>query len=85
VRGRGRGKILAELKFKHPFLDLLVPAVLADYVTLDQGTGIVHTAPGHGVEDFQTGQKYGIEAYAPIDGPRPVSGRPAGIQRENCF
>ena len=41
--------------------------MLADYVTLDQGTGIVHTAPGHGVEDFQTGQKYGIETYAPID------------------
>ena len=68
VRGPWKGRDLAELKFRHPFLDLTVPAVLADYVTLDQGTGIVHTAPGHGVEDFQTGQKYGIEAYAPIDG-----------------
>jgi isoleucyl-tRNA synthetase len=68
VRGPWKGKDLADLKFRHPFLDLTVPAVLADYVTLDQGTGIVHTAPGHGVEDFQTGQKYGIEAYAPIDG-----------------
>jgi isoleucyl-tRNA synthetase len=68
VRGPWKGKELAELKFKHPFLDLVVPAVLADYVTLEQGTGIVHTAPGHGIEDFQTGQKYGIEAYAPIDG-----------------
>ena len=67
VRGPWKGKDLADLKFKHPFLDLHVPAVLADYVTLDQGTGIVHTAPGHGIEDFQTGQKYGIEAYAPID------------------
>ena len=46
VRGPWKGKDLAELKFKHPFLDLIVPAVLADYVTLDQGTGIVHTAPG---------------------------------------
>ena len=43
------------------------PAVLADYVTLDQGSGIVHTAPGHGAEDFNTGQKYGLEAYAPQD------------------
>ncbi len=68
VRGPWKGKDLADLKFRHPFLDLIVPAVLADYVTLDQGTGIVHTAPGHGIEDFQTGQKYGIEAYAPIDG-----------------
>jgi isoleucyl-tRNA synthetase len=67
VHGPWKGRELAELKFRHPFLDLTVPAVLADYVTLDQGTGIVHTAPGHGVEDFQTGQKYGIEAYAPLD------------------
>ncbi len=67
VRGPWKGKDLAGLKFRHPFLDLQVPAVQADYVTLDQGTGIVHTAPGHGVEDFQTGQKYGIKAYAPID------------------
>jgi len=67
VRGPWKGKDFADLKFRHPFLDLRVPAVLADYVTLDQGTGIVHTAPGHGIEDFQTGQKYGIEAYAPID------------------
>ncbi len=68
VRGPWNGKDLAGLKFRHPFLDLRVPAVLADYVTLDQGTGIVHTAPGHGAEDFQTGQKYGLEAYAPLDG-----------------
>ena len=57
-----------KLIFQHPFLsDRLEPAVLADYVELDSGTGIVHTAPGHGVEDYQTGQRYGIKAYAPID------------------
>jgi isoleucyl-tRNA synthetase len=67
VRGPWKGKDLVGLQFQHPFLDLRVPAVLADYVTLDQGTGIVHTAPGHGAEDFITGQKYGIEAYAPLD------------------
>ena len=44
-----------------------MPGVLADYVTLDQGSGIVHTAPGHGADDFRTGQKYGLEAYAPQD------------------
>ena len=49
------------------FSDLRVPGVLADYVTLDQGSGIVHTAPGHGAEDFRTGQKYGLETYAPQD------------------
>jgi isoleucyl-tRNA synthetase len=57
----------AKLKFSHPFLDRKEPAVLAEYVTLEQGTGIVHTAPGHGADDFVTGQKYGIETLAPLD------------------
>ncbi len=57
----------AKLKFAHPFLDRREPAVLAEYVTLEQGTGIVHTAPGHGADDFVTGQKYGIETVAPLD------------------
>lgn len=61
------GKIFEGAKFSHPFLDRIEPGVLAEYVTLDQGTGIVHTAPGHGAEDFYTGQKYGIETYAPLD------------------
>ena len=70
VLGTYNGRTLVEearLRFHHPFLDRLEPAVLADYVELGQGTGIVHTAPGHGVDDYRTGQKYGIEAYAPID------------------
>ena len=64
---RVRGKTFEGAKFKHPFLERIEPGVLADYVTLEQGTGIVHTAPGHGAEDFYTGQKYGIETYAPLD------------------
>ncbi len=67
VRGPWKGRDLEGLEFRHPFLDLRVPAVLAEYVTLDQGTGIVHTAPGHGAEDFFTGQKYGLETHAPLD------------------
>jgi isoleucyl-tRNA synthetase len=67
TRGSWIGRELEGIKFQHPFLEHRVPAVLADYVTLDQGTGIVHTAPGHGAEDFYTGQKYGLEAYAPQD------------------
>ena len=67
VHGSWKGKELEGLQFQHPFLDMRVPAVLADYVTLDQGSGIVHTAPGHGAEDFRTGQKYGLEVYAPQD------------------
>jgi isoleucyl-tRNA synthetase len=61
------GEELASLRFRHPFLDRELPAVLADYVTLEQGTGIVHTAPGHGTEDFDTGQKYDLEIYCPVD------------------
>jgi len=67
TRGSWTGRELEGIKFQHPFLELRVPAVLADYVTLDQGSGIVHTAPGHGAEDFYTGQKYRLEAYAPQD------------------
>jgi isoleucyl-tRNA synthetase len=67
VRGPWKGKELEGIEFRHPFLDLRVPAVLADYVTLEHGTGIVHTAPGHGSEDFYIGQKYGLETYAPLD------------------
>ena len=52
---------------KHPFYDRAVPFVLADYVTLDSGTGCVHTAPGHGSDDYETGVRYGIEVYNPVD------------------
>jgi len=65
--GSWRGDELENLKFEHPFLDRAVRSVLAGYVTLEQGSGIVHTAPGHGAEDFETGQKYGIEIYCPVD------------------
>ena len=77
VSGSWTGKQLEGIEFQHPFLDLKVPAVLADYVTLDAGSGIVHTAPGHGADDFRTGEKYGLEAYAPInDEGRFIAGLP---------
>jgi isoleucyl-tRNA synthetase len=62
-----KGREFEGMSFQHPFLDLQVPGVLAQYVTLDQGSGIVHTAPGHGSDDFITGQKYNLEIYAPLD------------------
>jgi len=67
VHGNWKGADFEGVKFQHPFLEQQSPGVLADYVTLDQGSGIVHTAPGHGAHDFRTGQKYGLEAYAPQD------------------
>jgi len=53
--------------FRHPFLDRHSLGVLADHVTLEQGTGAVHTAPGHGQEDFEVGVKYGLPIYCPVD------------------
>src|ERR1700738_4577579 len=67
IRETFKGSEFSGMKFQHPFLPIQVPGVLADYVTLDQGSGIVHTAPGHGADDFYSGQKYGLEIYAPID------------------
>ncbi len=61
------GRKLEHLQARHPFIDRASPVVLAEYVTTDTGTGCVHTAPGHGLEDYQTGLKYGLEIYCPID------------------
>ena len=54
-------------KFKHPVYDRESLAVLANYVTTEDGTGVVHTAPGHGRDDFFTGQKYGLPAFCPVN------------------
>ena len=62
-----QGDSFAGAKFQHPFLDRVVPGVLGEHVTLEQGSGIVHTAPGHGAEDFAVGQEYGLQTYAPLD------------------
>ncbi|MGA7906813.1 MAG: isoleucine--tRNA ligase [Candidatus Sulfotelmatobacter sp.] len=61
------GRKLERLNFQHPFLDRRVLGVLADYVTMDTGTGVVHTAPSHGAEDFATGVKYGLDATSNVD------------------
>src|ERR1700693_1502704 len=67
IRATFKGRDFEGMKFQHPFVPMQVPGILADYVTLDQGSGIVHTAPGHGADDFNSGQKYGLEIYAPLD------------------
>ncbi len=61
------GRKLEYAEFRHPFLDRKVFGVLADYVTMDTGTGVVHTAPAHGAEDFITGQKYKIDPTCNVD------------------
>ncbi len=68
VLGRTKGAALELLKLQHPFYSRIVPIILGDHVTTDAGTGAVHTAPGHGQEDFAVGLKYGLEVLNPIDG-----------------
>lgn len=65
------GAELAGLVFTHPLEDRPSPLLLAEHVTLEEGTGVVHTAPGHGAEDFQVGTEHGIEIYNPV-GPDGV-------------
>jgi isoleucyl-tRNA synthetase len=62
-----KGAKLEGAIFRHPFLDRDSLGVLAEHVTLEQGTGAVHTAPGHGAEDFEVGAKYGLPVYCPVD------------------
>jgi isoleucyl-tRNA synthetase len=63
---RMKGAELEHIRFQHPLYARTSLGVLAEYVTLEAGTGAVHTAPGHGADDFNTGTKYGLDIYAPI-------------------
>ncbi len=65
--GRARGDQLDDLAVRHPFAPRDSAIVLADYVDLQTGTGAVHTAPGHGADDFETGMKYGLPVLNPVD------------------
>ncbi|MGI8991567.1 MAG: isoleucine--tRNA ligase, partial [Bryobacteraceae bacterium] len=67
ILARFPGSHLEGVVFRHPFLERESLGILADHVTLEQGTGAVHTAPGHGQEDYVVGRQYGIETYCPID------------------
>ena len=64
---RFKGRKLERVVFQHPFLDREVLGVNADYVTTEQGTGAVHTAPSHGADDFYTGGRYGLDQTTHVD------------------
>jgi isoleucyl-tRNA synthetase len=66
VKAEISGKSLAGLRLRHPFLDYTVPVITGMHVTLDTGTGAVHTAPGHGQEDYVVGQQNGLEVFNPV-------------------
>ena len=65
VVGQCTGSALEHLQLRHPFLDRSVPVICGEHVTLEAGTGLVHTAPAHGVDDYQVGLKYNL----PVDNP----------------
>ena len=67
VIAKFKGRTLEGLKARHPFLDRDSVVILGDHVTLEAGTGAVHTAPGHGQEDYEAGLRYGLDIYAPVD------------------
>ena len=66
--GHATGAALEHLRLRHPFYDRTVPIILGEHVSADDGTGAVHTAPGHGQEDFMVGQKYGLDVLNPVGG-----------------
>ena len=63
-----KGEALEHLKLQHPFYDRAVPVILGDHVTLDAGTGAVHTAPGHGLDDYIVGRRYDLPIENPVGG-----------------
>uniref|UniRef100_A0A7C4UF22 Isoleucine--tRNA ligase n=1 Tax=candidate division WOR-3 bacterium TaxID=2052148 RepID=A0A7C4UF22_UNCW3 len=62
-----RGSELEGMIFKHPFIDRNSPMILGDFVSTDEGTGIVHIAPGHGREDYEVGKNYNLQVLSPVD------------------
>jgi isoleucyl-tRNA synthetase len=63
-----KGSELAGIQYRHPLLDRTSPVLVAgDYITIESGTGLVHTAPGHGVDDFNTGRQHGLPVLCPVD------------------
>ncbi|MBS0002880.1 MAG: isoleucine--tRNA ligase, partial [Thioalkalivibrio sp.] len=71
IVGRAEGNSLEGLVLRHPFMERDVPVILGDHVTTESGTGCVHTAPGHGQDDYVVGQRYGL----PVDNPVGPDGR----------
>jgi isoleucyl-tRNA synthetase len=75
---RFKGSKLERVVFRHPFLDREILGVNADYVTTEQGTGAVHTAPAHGADDFYTGGRYGLDQTCKVDDAGRIHADPTG-------
>ncbi len=82
-----KGKELEHVTYKHPLYDRVSPVIMGDHVTDEAGTGCVHTAPDHGVEDFMVAQTYGIHPISPVNGQgvlTEVTGEFAGLTFEEA-
>lgn len=84
IIGTVKGKDLEYMTTSHPFLDRESVVVLADYVTLEAGSGCVHTAPGHGQDDFETGLRYKLPVISPVNGKGELT-KEAGEEFEGMF
>jgi isoleucyl-tRNA synthetase len=84
--GRLKGKDLEHAEYRHPFVNRVSPVVLAGYVSVEDGTGLVHTAPGHGTEDYQTGRVYQLPTLSPVDaGGRFTDEAPEWLRGKGVF
>ncbi|KIL44814.1 isoleucine--tRNA ligase [Jeotgalibacillus soli] len=75
-----KGTDLEYVKAKHPFYDRESLVILGEHVTIEAGTGCVHTAPGHGEDDFQVGRKYGLDVLCPVDDRGVFTGEAPGFE-----
>ena len=75
---------LENMTYKHPLYNRVSPIILGDHVTTEDGTGLVHTAPGHGEDDFIVGQKYGLDVFCPVDS-RGLMTEEAGKRFEGMY
>jgi isoleucyl-tRNA synthetase len=80
-----RGRELEGAKARHPWIDRESVVILGEHVTLEAGTGAVHTAPGHGQEDYEVGLRYGLDTYAPVDNRGRFTDDVAGFAGQFVF
>ena len=87
ILGYATGQDLEGYAYRHPFIDRQSVIVLGEHVTLEQGTGLVHTAPGHGQEDYEVGLKYGLDIYNPVlpDGRYDDTVQPPSLRGVKVF
>ena len=83
--GAWSGSELEGIVCRHPWIDRDVKVILGDFVTQDQGTGCVHIAPGHGQEDYEVGQRYGLEVLAPVDSEGKFTAEAGDLAGESVF